>query len=176
MSTPARRPNTAAIQTLKILVGSVVGALFLMAVALSFVLGFGAPPLWAVVVLLALGVLAHLVMESRGYRAAPVPLSLDRDAARAAGMAAFRSTLVMRLAISESVAFIGLVLAFAAGKTVLIYDVGAAVTVLLMALHVWPSLRTVDRVVANLEKDGADTGLRELLGFGGPGGPIQRAS
>ena len=42
---------------------------------------------------------------------------------------------------------------------------------LLLAVHVWPSIRTVDRVVAGLERDGARTGLREMLGFGGSPGP-----
>jgi hypothetical protein len=48
--------------------------------------------------------------------------------------------------------------------------------VLLLAVHVWPSLRTVDRVVAGLEADGARTGLREVLGFGGGAqdGPVTR--
>jgi hypothetical protein len=40
-------------------------------------------------------------------------------------------------------------------------------------IHVWPSERSVDRVVTSLERAGAKTGLREMLGFGGPqDGPV----
>jgi hypothetical protein len=91
-------------------------------------------------------------------------------------MNAFRSTLMLRLALAESVAIIGLALAFVAGRTVLLYDLGAAISVLLLAVHVWPSLRTVDKILARLEADGARTGLREVLGFGGgaQNGPVTR--
>ncbi len=175
MSPTGDRATAPAIQTLKILVGAVVAALFLMAVALTFVLGFGPPPIGTVVILLVLGVLAHVLIENVGYRAAALPLDLDATTARSRAVAVFRTTLMMRLAMSESVAFFGLVFAFV-GRTVLTYDLGAAISVLLLALHVWPSRRSVDRVVANLEKDGAQTGLSALLGFGGPmDGPIQRA-
>jgi hypothetical protein len=46
-------------------------------------------------------------------------------------------------------------------------------------IHVWPSERSVDRVVTSLERAGARTGLREMLGFGGredgtSDGPVTR--
>jgi hypothetical protein len=162
--------------TLRMLVGAVVGALFLMAVALMFVLGFGAPPLWAVLLLLLIGVAVHVVLQSFGYRVKPVAASLPPEQARDVAMNAFRTTLMLRLTLAESVAIIGIALAFVAGRTVLLYDLGAAISVLLLAVHVWPSLRTVDRVVAGLEADGAHTGLRQVLGFGGgaPDGPVTR--
>lgn len=166
----AGTPQTAVMQTLRMLVGAVVAALFLMAVALSLVLGFGAPPLWTVGVLLALGVGAHLALDRVGYRVAAISPSLSAEEARAAAVRAFQSSLMRRLAIAESVAILGLLLAFAGGHTVLVYDLGAAISVLLLALHVWPSLRTTDRVVGALERDGADTGLRGLMGFGGTSG------
>jgi len=53
VSTPAKRPQKSpALQTLRLLVGAVIGALFLMAVALMFVLGLGPPPLLSVVAVL----------------------------------------------------------------------------------------------------------------------------
>jgi hypothetical protein len=155
-------------QTLRMLVGAVVAALFLMAVAMSVVLGFGAPPLWAVVLLLVLGAAVALLVDRTGYHVVPVDPTLSVEDARAAAVRAFQSSLMRRLALAESVAIVSLVLAFVAGRTVLLYDLGAAITALLLALHVWPSLRSVDRVVAGLEQDGARTGLRELMGFRGP--------
>ncbi len=167
--------KTAVMQTLRMLVGAVVAALFLMAVALSLVLGFAAPPLWTVVLLLVLGVVAHLALDRIGYRVPAISPSLPAEEMRSAAVRAFQSSLMRRLAVAESVAIVGLLLAFAGGRTVLVYDLGAAISVLLLALHVWPSLRTVDRVVGQLERDGADTGLRGMLGFGGTaGGAVTR--
>jgi hypothetical protein len=167
--------KTAVMQTLRMLVGAVVAALFLMAVALSLVLGFAAPPWWTVVVLLVLGVGAHLTLDRVGYRVPAISPSRSAEEGRSAVVRAFQSSLMRRLAIAESVAIVGLLLAFAGGHTVLVYDLGAAISVLLLALHVWPSLRTIDRVVGGLERDGADTGLREMMGFGGTaGGAVTR--
>ena len=166
----ARTEKTAVMQTLRMLVGAVVAALFLMAVALSFVLGFTAPPLWAVVLLLVLGAVVHLALDRVGYRLEPISPTLPAEEARTAAVRAFQGSLMRRLALAESVAIIGLVVAFVGGRTVLVYDLGAALSVLLLALHVWPSMRTVDRVVEQLDRDGARTGLRELLGLGGNDG------
>ena len=172
MASPATSP---AMQTLRLLVGAVVGTIFLMAVAFSFVLGFAAPPLWTVLVLLLFGAGAYVVLERTGYRVAAVDPRLDPEQARAQAIKAFQSSLILRLVMAEAVAIVAIVLAFVAGRTVLVYDVGAAVSVLLLAVHVWPSIRTVDRVVSGLERDGARTGLREMLGFGGSKeGPVTR--
>ncbi len=171
----AKTEKTPVMQTLRMLVGAVVAALFLMAVAISVVLGFAAPPWWAVLLLLVLGAVVYLALDRLGYRVAPVSPALPPDEARTKAVSAFQASLMRRLALAESVAIIGLVLAFVGGRTVLIYDLGAAISVLLLALHVWPSIRTVDRVVSELERDGAHTGLREMLGFGGStDGPVTR--
>ena len=152
-------------KTLRFLVGAVIGALFLMAVALMFVLGLGAPPLASVVLLLMLGAGAYFVIETVGYRVKAVDPNLTEAAAREEGMKQFQSSLMRRLALAESIAIIGILLAFIA-KTVIIYDVGASISILLLMIHVWPSERSVDRVVTSLERAGARTGLREMLGFG----------
>ena len=155
-----------AMKTLRFLVGAVIGALFLMAVALMFVLGLGPPPLLSVALLLALGAGVHFLIETVGYRVTAVDPSQSEDAAREEGMKQFQSSLMRRLALAESIAIIGILLAFIA-KTVIIYDVGASISILLLMIHVWPSERSVDRVVTSLERAGAQTGLREMLGFGG---------
>jgi hypothetical protein len=161
-------------QTLRFLVGAVIGALFLMAVALMFVLGLGAPPPASVLLLLLMGAGVYFLIERVGYRVTPLSPEDSPEQAREEGMRQFQSSLIRRLALAESVAIIGILLAFIAG-TVLVFDVGASVTVLLLLVHVWPSERTVDRVVSGLEREGARTGLREMLGFGGTSdGPVTR--
>jgi hypothetical protein len=171
----ASAQKTPVVTTLRMLVGAVVGALFFMAVALMFVLSFGPPAIWAVVVLLLVGVATYVALERVGYRVKPISPNLDEQQTRDAAMTAFRSSLMTRLTLAESVAIIGIVLAFVGGRTVLLYDLGAAISILLLAVHVWPSVRTVDRIVVRLEADGARTGLREMLGFGGStDGPVTR--
>jgi F0F1-type ATP synthase membrane subunit c/vacuolar-type H+-ATPase subunit K len=184
VSTPDQRPSpgpskgsrkTPALQTLRYLVGAVIGALFLMAVALMFVLGLGAPPALSVALLLLVGAGLYFLIETVGYRVKAVPAHLTGDAARQEGMKQFQSSLMRRLGMAESVAIIGILLAFLA-HTVLIYDVAASVSILLLMIHVWPSERSVNRVVTGLEREGAQTGLREMLGFGEPqDGPVTRA-
>ena len=120
-------------QTLRFLVGAVIGALFLMAVALMFVLGISAPPLLSVALLLMLGAGRHFLIESVGYRVKAVDANQSEDAARQEGMKQFQSSLMRRLAVAESVAVIGILLAFIA-KTVIIYDVGASISILLLMI------------------------------------------
>jgi F0F1-type ATP synthase membrane subunit c/vacuolar-type H+-ATPase subunit K len=173
---PSAKPGQSpALSTLRLLVAVVAGALVLMGVAVSVILGFGAPALWAVVLLLLLGVLAYLALDKTGYRVPPVSPHLSAEAAKTRAVGLLRTSLMRRLALAESVAIIGLVLSFVAGQTALLFWLGTALTVLLLALHVWPSLRTVDRLVLNLEKEGARTGLRQFLGLGGTSdGPVTR--
>jgi F0F1-type ATP synthase membrane subunit c/vacuolar-type H+-ATPase subunit K len=173
-SASTRPQKSPALQTLRFLVGAVIGALFLMAVALMFVLGVGAPPLLSVALVLLIGAGLYFLIETVGYRVKAVSPHLSGDAARQEGMKQFQSSLMRRLAMAESVAILGILLAFLA-RTVLIYDLAASVSILLLLMHVWPSERTIDRVVTGLEREGARTGLRQLLGFGGTqDGPVTR--
>ncbi len=156
---------------LRLLVAAVMVALVLMGVALTVILGAGAPALWAVAVLVVFGVAMHLVISATMSTPTPIPGGTSTEEARAKGMKAFQSLLVGRLALAESVGVVGILLAFVAGpqRSVLVYAVGAAISLLLLALHVWPSHSLVDKVATSLERDGAGTGLREMLGVGGPG-------
>lgn len=158
---------TPAMQSLRLLVAGVMGSLVVMGVALLVVLGARAPAPWVVVMLLALGAAVHVLITATGYRTSPIPRKTGPDEARTRGLAVFRSLLMLRLALAESVAFMALVVSFLAGadRSVLIYAVGAAVSLLLLAVHVWPSRAVVDRIAAGLERDGARTGLHELLGL-----------
>ena len=55
----------------------------------------------------------------------------------------------------------------------LTYLGGAVVSLVLMAVHVWPWARPVGKVADALEADGRRSGLREAFGLS-PAGPIQR--
>jgi len=169
---PSRSGPTPVMRSLKILVGGIAGGIVFMAVALAFVLRFTAPPLWAVVVLLLLGIGADALIRTVGYRVKPLAPQTPSQEAGTRSMGVFRSLMMMRMALAESVALIGIVLAFiTTQRSWLVFAVGAAVSLLLIALHVWPSRSSVDRVVVSLEKDGARTGLHDILGLGRGGVP-----
>jgi len=157
------RSWTAPVMTsLKVLVGGISGGIALMGVALAFILKFTAPPLWAVAVLLLNGLGAHTVIVAVGYSAKPLPPQTPTRDAGALSMRVFRSLMMVRMALAESVALLGILLAFVTtGTSWLLFAVGAAVSLLLIALHVWPSRSSVDRVVTALEKDGARTGCTQ---------------
>ena len=161
----ASAQKTPVVTTLRMLVGAVVGALFFMAVALMFVLSFGPPAIWAVVVLLLVGVATYVASRGSGT-ASPISPNLDEQQTRDAAMTAFRSSLMTRLTLAESVAIIGIVLAFVGGRTVLLYDLGAAISILLLAVHVWPSVRTVDRIVVSSRPTAHAPGSARCWGSG----------
>ncbi len=165
---PEDRPSSSGsepvLRSLKVLTGGITGGIVFMDVALAFLLDFTAPALWAVVVLLLVGLGAHTVIRAVGYRAKPIPPQTPTGEAGALSIRAFRSLMMLRMVLAESVAIIAIPLAFVtAGTSWLLFAVGAAVSLLLIALHVWPSRATVDRVSAALEKDGASSGLHALF-------------
>lgn len=81
--------------------------------------------------------------------------------------------MILRFALSEVIAIASLVAAFVVEGGILTYAVGAVVSLVLMAVHVWPSARPVGRVADALEAAGRRTTLREEFGVPAPG-PIQQ--
>ena len=168
MDAPAPGAVTPVLRSLRVLVGGVAGGIAVMALALAFILTFSPPPTVAVAGLLALGIAVHLVARVVGYRASPVPRRAAPEVASAQAMRVFRSLLMLRMAMSESVVLVAMVLAFVTpARSWFLVALGAALSLLLLALHVWPSRSTGERVVASLESDGAVTGLGAVLGWDG---------
>jgi len=165
------------ISQLRTLASSMMGSLVMIAVALFFVLvtpteELEAPPLWLLGAQVAAGVVVHLLVESVGYRARAIPPGTTETEARRLAGAAFTTGTVLRFALCESIAFASVAAAFLvesggyAG-----YLTGAAVSLLLMAVHAWPGEGPVGKTQTSLERDGARSYLREQLGLGI--GPIQ---
>ena len=82
--------------------------------------------------------------------------------------------MIVRFAISESVARVSLAAAFVLPQGgFMIYAVGALVSLALMLLHVWPGSRPVGKIADVLESTGQHSHLRETFGLATTG-PIQR--
>ena len=165
------------LRQVQILVGAVMGSLVISAIVLSVAFSsgerFDAPPLWLVGAQLAAAVVVHLEVGVFGYRTPPLHVETTETEARQLSARAFNSGTVLRLGLCESVA-LGSVLAgflIESGGYVAIQS-GAAISLVLMAVHAWPSDGPIDRTATSLERDGARSYLREQLGLG-PVGPIQ---
>ncbi|MEO8888552.1 MAG: hypothetical protein ABI301_06010 [Jatrophihabitantaceae bacterium] len=162
--------TSAPIASARTLVASLMAALVVIGLVLSFVVTSGARrpgetmPVWPYGAVLAVGALAALLILVAGYRVSPVPPGLDAAEARKSGVAAFMQSTMIRLALSESVAFVSIVLMFSARpRSVQIYYLGGAATLVLMAYHVWPGQRVIERVQQNLDRDGGRSDLASVL-------------
>lgn len=164
-------------RTARVLVASLMGALPVILVVVTVVLmgvdgAFDFDPL-PLVVQVAVGVGVHFMLEQIGYRASPISPSTEPGQAARRAQEQWRTSTMLRFAISEAVAIISLAGAFVLDGGFFILLGGVAVSLTLMVLHVWPSARVIDKVAGPLEADGARTGLRESFGHSQPG-PIQR--
>lgn len=165
MSTPLAGPAPFAMST-RILAASLMSALVVIGVALFFVLP--APEQNATVVLLvqvAAGVAAHLLLEAVGYRTPALATQLSDEEAAAQARTRFQTLMIMRFAIAEFVAIASIAAAFVLPDgSIVTYLGGAVVSLVLMAVHVWPGARPVRKVADALEAGGRRSGLRETFG------------
>ncbi|WP_404382292.1 hypothetical protein LL946_15725 [Knoellia locipacati] len=156
------------------LCGALMGALVLIGVAMSFVLGTdSAPPTWVLLVQVGAGIAIHLLVETLGYRLPPLDPSLGDDEAANAGRLRWQSSMMLRFALTEALAIGSLVAAFVFDGGVWTYVGGALVSLALMAVHVWPGERSVTRTAEALEAGGQSSHLRETFGLPAAG-PIQQ--
>ncbi len=164
-STPAPAGAPFALST-RMLAGSLMGALVFIAIALSFVLPTDeTPPVWVPFAQLVAGVGIHAVLEAIGYRAQPLAAGLSQDDATAAGQARWQSGMILRFALSESVAIASIAAAFVLPQGgFMIYAFGGLVSLVLMAVHVWPWSRPVGKAADALEASGQRSHLRETFG------------
>ncbi|GAA4121126.1 hypothetical protein GCM10022415_23540 [Knoellia locipacati] len=168
-------PQTAPFaQSVRILSTALMGALVFIGIAMFFVLGADdTPPVWLVVAQVAAGVVVHLVIEAVGYRVQPLDPGLSDADAGTAARARWQSSMILRFALSEVIAIASLVAAFVLEGGILAYAVGAVVSLVLMAVHVWPGARPVGKVAIALEAAGRRSTLREEFGVPAPG-PLQQ--
>jgi hypothetical protein len=165
MDTGATPTPPAPVTQLRTLVGTLMGGLVLFGVVAFLAVGAeGYPPTWAAAVLGALAVVAHLTTEAVGYRTAAVAPGTSPQEAAAAGLAAYRTTLMLRFAICEAVAIVALAATFVLEpQTAMTYLVGGTLSLALLAWHCWPGGRVTRRLEQQLDRDGGRSGLGDAL-------------
>jgi hypothetical protein len=113
-----------------------------------------------------LAVVDGVVLTVLGYRAAALPPGVPPDLAAARSQSAYRTSLFVRLACAEVPLLVSMALAFVSlsgGFAVVL--VGVLASVLLIVIHAWPTVRSVDLVAEGLERSGTRCYLRESLGL-----------
>ena len=158
----------------RVLTGAILGALIFIGVALFFALGTDAtPPMWVPLAQLAAGVGVHFLVETIGYRTEPLdPGMSDTDAAVVA-RTRWQSSMMVRMVLIEAIAILSIVVAFVIDGGVWTYVGGAVVSLVLLAIHVWPSSRSVTKSADALEAKGQASFLRESFGLPAAG-PLQQ--
>jgi hypothetical protein len=166
MSSPRTTPSPLA--TLRTMISACLSGVFFLVVAVYFVLGdtFGDPvPVTSVVVVLLVAAADALALSMIGYRVPAIAPGTPSQEAGVAARRAYSSSTYVRMALSEAVAIISLALAFVVTEGgYVVFLVGAALAMVLMAVHAWPGERTIAKVEASLEREGAHSHLREAIG------------
>jgi hypothetical protein len=150
------------------MVGALLAAPVLIVVAMWFLLGdtLTDPTPWPfVIAVVVIGVVGELVLRTFGYRTVLLPTGLSRADAMARSRLSYQAALFRRMSVAELPLLISLALAFVTYGGFYLVLFGAAVTLNLLVVHVWPTERSVDRTAASLELGGARSHLREALGL-----------
>ncbi|MET3961275.1 4-hydroxybenzoate polyprenyltransferase [Marmoricola sp. OAE513] len=156
------------LQTLRVLCVALMSSLVVILVAVTFILtseqGSDPAPPWTFAVLAAVALAATAAISQLGYRFRPIAPGTPEDEARRSSVTQMQTTTLLRFAFAESVAMVGIALAFVAedGGIVLVL-IGVAVAELLLFRHIWPSDRIITKVTEALEAEGGRSYLREAL-------------
>jgi hypothetical protein len=163
------------IRTFRTLALALMGALVVIGIALSFTVGDTttrhgstqhnhAPAAWIYAVVVLLGLVAAGLVQVFGYRLPALKPGLDPATARATALRAYQSSMFLRFGLSEAVAIVAIALVFAfRSNTILPYVVAAAIAEALMAYHVWPGTRLIERVQQRLDREGGRSDLAGAL-------------
>lgn len=156
------------ISRVRTLAAALMAAIVVMGIAVGFAVAgseqAGTPPAWSYVVVVALGAVVAAVIQLVGYRVPAVSPHVSRAQAHRAGMAAYQTSMILRFALAEAVALVALVLTLIERpRSVLTFVVGAAISLALAAVHVWPSERLISKVEQLLDRDGGRSELAAVL-------------
>ena len=173
-TTPPTEAATTFATSSRMLTGAIMGALVFIGIALFFALGTDAtPPVWVPLAQLAAGGVVHLLVESIGYRVEPLDPGLSERDAAVSARTRWQASMMVRMVLIEAIAILSLAAAFVIDGGVWTYVGGAVVSLALLAVHVWPSSRSVTKSADALEARGQASFLRESFGLPAAG-PIQQ--
>ena len=164
-----RRPRAGLLTALRIVVAALIAGVVVVTVVLATVLGrtWSDPLPWAQLgFVAAAAVIAFVVIERFQYGGHPLKPKLPADRAAKRSRRVFVELLLVRLGIVTTVIVISIALPFLRpGGGVHPLLLGAAATIALLVICVWPSERAVAKTERALERAGARSHLRDSLGL-----------
>lgn len=170
MSDPtSAAPTVPPLKNLRVLAAALMSAVVVFAIVAWFVVpGRDYPPSWVAWFLGAVALAAFALAEMVGYRAAALAPGARPTQEQAVG--AFQASMMLRLAATEGVAILALIMMFVVTPpTFMTYLIGAVLALILMTFHVWPSDRAIGKVQHSLEREGGQSFLRDALMGNEPG-------
>lgn len=167
MSTQSSRSaQPAPLQSLRVMAMALMSGLVVLGVIAALVGGtWDYPAAWMAWVIGGVAVVAYGLCELVGYRAPALAEGTDADAAMRTARAAFQTGFTLRFALCELPALLALVLLFVQDPpSAMTYLIGGVLSLILMAVHVWPGERAIARVERNLDRAGGRSHLSAALG------------
>lgn len=123
------------------------------------------PPVLFVLIVLAALIGAAVAIRAYGYAVPALPTGLPRENAVETSLRYFASTTVLRTTLSEVPFFVAFFLSLLEPRSWLLVLVALPGVVALFWIHAWPSARTAAAIEDGLEREGAQSFLREALGL-----------
>lgn len=170
------QPAPARLRMLRTIAIGYLGAIVMIGIAMTFITPaedpWGAPDALGIVLPLAVGAAAWIAVLTVGLRVPALP-ARDVEIDRTAGLGAFQTSMFLRAAFAMLPALVSVALQFALPHATLVtYAIGGAVSLVLVAVYVYPQRYSVRLVERRLDRDGARSGLAASLGLdGGPEAP-----
>ena len=155
---------------LRVLALTLISGPVLFAVVLYFLLGMDeggmdTPPVWVLIVQVAVAVALYAAVEAIGFQTDPAKPGDPQEVGNASFMT-FQTQMVLRFALCESLTIVSIALAFVVEpNTFLTYALGGLLSVVLMLVEVLPNERAIRKVEASLEQNGTPSHLREAFGL-----------
>lgn len=163
MASPAQTSTTIPIRGLRTTFLAIMGSLLALGVWLWFdIRAVGAPPTWAVVLLLGLAALAWALGATWGFSVPALDPGTPAKESAAVSRLAFQTSSLRRLYLGDVVAIVGVVLAVALSSFVT-YAVAALLALAVIMVNAWPTDRSIAKVQARLDAGGAQSYLRDHL-------------
>lgn len=144
-----------------------MGAVVMFSLVAFLVIPGQQPGTITIIVPVVVAVGALLACEVLGFRGVmPQKAYKAKESTMASARTVFQTTTILRFALSETPALVGLALAFSAQPASRAPAwIGSALAFVLLAVEAYPGRRQIAKLQANLEQDGKSSYLAEALGI-----------
>lgn len=168
-------PAASRLRILRTIAISYLGAIPMIGIALTFMVPsddpWGTPDLLGILLPIVVGAACWAAILTIGLRVPALPADAPIDPG--AGIASYQASMFVRIAFATLPAILSVALLFALPHATLVtYAIGAVISLVLIAVYVYPNRYNVALVERRLDRHGARSLLAAGLGLdGGPEAP-----